>query len=117
MTFAWQPIEQIVAGSANDERTIIVTDGVCTTALAFCEGGDWYLGEADQVYREMLDFEPEFWVERDIPTNPFRLAFPDGRPSLLDLYHARRAPEAPSLSHKGEVAAGPVISEQRGEGE
>lgn len=87
----WQPIDQIVAGSANDEQTVIVTDGIATIALAFCEGGDWYLGESDHEDRETLDFQPEFWVPRDIVVNPFRIPFPDGRPSLLDIHHARRA--------------------------
>lgn len=78
----WQPISEIVALSEYDVRTIIVTDGYATTALAFCEGGDWYLGDHKHPLRTSLDFEPEFWVPRSINENPFRLEFPDGRGSI-----------------------------------
>jgi hypothetical protein len=78
----WAPIKMVKAGSSLDRTTLIVTDGVGTTALAFCEGGDWYLGEASAEYREDLDFNPEFWMHRDYPFNPFRATFPDGRDTI-----------------------------------
>lgn len=80
----WRDIGEVVAGSELDEVTLIVTDGIEVTALAFCEGGDWYLGEKSAPYREPLDFEPEFWLPRNHGENPFRAAFPDQRPSLIE---------------------------------
>lgn len=60
----------------------IVTDAEAVCAITFREGGYWWLGKRSEPHREYLDFMPKFWMPLKAPNNPFRAAFPDGRPSI-----------------------------------
>lgn len=85
------PVEQWRDIGTADGSDCIVGDGIAWAAVAYRRGGEWYLGHSTDEQLTDLEFMPTHWLPSDIPTNPFRASFPDGRPTMWERATAVRA--------------------------
>jgi hypothetical protein len=72
----WQPIEtcdweeiEVIVCEAFDYRPN-------TIALAHQSQGEWWHGHPAIEWPERLDFWPDFWICREVDSNPFHLPLP-----------------------------------------